>query len=251
MNVRAGCLLVAGLLSACRRGNAERAVSPTSNEPTPAADEGDDCLDLGGVRACYRGKETLLVARTLPSTPAPTALGLRCLGSFATRRCADRALLAPPFECKDGTCVQLHPRMPDAGPWTCTASAGAVVCVGPEASAVVNGSGQKTVSDRGFRCGTRATKAADRRVCVDLDPDFPEGTAHQQRCWYEHVPERRVCMRDATAAVLGDPCDTTHPCVDGAACIGARCLPTRPEPACALDEDCGLGRCRFGSCVGP
>ena len=240
MNGRAAFLV--GLLAACReRAADERPVAPWSLSSTPAADEGDDCADLAEIRVCFRGEKTSVVARAVPALAAPTPLGFRCVGMGPLRRCVDRALSAPPFVCDGHTCTQAHPRLPDEGPWSCTAPAGVVVCVGQEAAAAATE----------FRCGTRKnTTAPDRRVCVDLDPDFPDGSAHHWRCWFEHEKARRVCVRDPMAAALGDACDTGRPCVDGASCVSARCVPNRPVPACALDEECAGGRCRFGSCVG-
>ena len=154
-----------------------------------------------------------------------------------------------PFVCAGDRCVQRYPRLPDDGEWTCSDMGGAAVCSGGDAPAGI----PVNLSDHAWKCGQRRRadrgKADDERVCVDLAPDFPDGTARGWRCHYaadEGV--RRVCDRDATVHVIGDACDPKAPCLDGLRCIGGRCTPEPPSPSCVIDGDCESGACRFGSC---
>jgi hypothetical protein len=137
-----------------------------------------------------------------------------------------------------------------------------MVCVGGErASGVVAGP-----PDAGWICGPRrgegggaagdvvlpsaAAPALGPRVCVDFSPDFPDGEMAGWRCHVESGPPvTRVCERAPGAPVLATTCERAHPCVDGATCVGGRCLPAvRPAPSCWLDGDCRGGACRFGTC---
>ncbi len=243
------------MLAACRSRSVERASVETSTSfPAPTDDRGLLCLDVGAMRACWENgrSEPATVRRPLPSIGAPTALGWRCTGQGAARVCVDRVGSVGTFVCKGADCQQLHPRLPDDGEWSCADDAGAVVCVGSEPPAgVVPGA-----VEAGWICGERAPRAPlkndpGRRVCVDLSPDYPDGRPASWRCRFDQERgHRRVCTRDLTVHALGDACDDLHPCLDGALCVSARCLPRRPMPSCWLDGDCRDGVCRFGSCVG-
>jgi hypothetical protein len=138
--------------------------------------------------------------------------------------------------------------MPDDGEWECASIAGAVVCRGGQAPAAV----PKGASDAGFFCGDRRTRAspAKERICVDFSPDFPDGKPEKTRCSFdaEHGITR-VCEPDPSEHALGDACDRTQPCIDGARCVAGRCVPVRPEPSCWIPADCDHGTCRFGTCT--
>jgi len=244
-------LLAAVALAGCpSRASVGAGVEVATRWSTSAEDVGEPCADVSDLRACWGAPGgAVLVARTLPPFPAPTSLGFRCSGSGSARTCALRAASAGPFDCDRASCTQRYARQPDEGEWTCSDDAGVAVCIGSERASGVS-SGRP---DPGWICGERRG-ARDRlgaRVCVDLSPDFPEGRASGLRCrWsYDHGAAR-VCERDPLAHAVGDACDATRPCVLGAACVAARCVPPLPRPSCALDADCGGGACRFGSCVG-
>lgn len=245
-----GTVALALALPGCpSRPSAGVGVEIATRWSAPTDDVGEPCADLSDLRACWGTPGSpLVVARTLPSFPAPTPLGFRCSGWGPARTCTLRAASAGPFACDGATCTQRYARQPDEGEWNCSDDAGIAVCVGGERAAGVSSAG----TDPGWICGERRG-AGDRlgaRVCVDLSPDFPEGRASGLRCrWsYEHGAAR-VCVRDPEAHVVGDPCDKARPCVVGATCVAARCVPPRPRPACTLDADCE-GACRFGSCAG-
>jgi hypothetical protein len=162
---------------------------------------------------------------------------------------SDAGLAKTTFVCTGDRCQQRHPRFPDDGEWTCSDSGGAAVCSGGDRPAGV----PFNLSDPTWICGARGkpgTEPADReRVCVDLAPDFPDGSARGWRCHYAaEEGGARVCDRDATAHVIGDACDARAPCLDGLRCVAGRCTPDPPAPSCILDGDCDDGVCRFGSC---
>lgn len=149
----------------------------------------------------------------------------------------------PPFTCAAHSCRQAYARLPDDGEWECVDQAGAVICRGGDPPAGV----MAGPPDRRWRCGPRPGGA--ERICVDLHPDFPGGAARGWRCRHEGgVRPARSCQRDPDAHNLGDPCAPARPCVDGATCEDGRCQAPALGPGCWLDQDCGLGVCRFGSC---
>ena len=151
----------------------------------------------------------------------------------------------PPFHCQDGACTQPHPRLPDDAEWECLDMAGAAICHGGEpAAGVVPGA-----PDRRWTCGTRGAE----RICVELNGDIPGDRTSRWRCQYGNSPHPvRRCRIDPDVHLLGDPCTSRQPCVDGAACRDGRCVAPPPAPSCWLDGDCASGACRFGSCrTGP
>lgn len=245
-----GTMAAALALPGCpSRGSIGSGVEIAAEQAAPADDVGEPCADVSDLRACWGPPGgPLLVARTLPAFPAPTPLGFRCSGSGPTRTCTPREASAAVFACDLATCTQRYARQPDEGEWTCSDYAGVAVCVGSERAAGVSSTG----TDPGWICGARRG-ARDRlgaRVCVDLSPDFPEGRAAGLRCrWSYDCGAARVCVRDPQAHAVGDACDAARPCVAGALCVGARCVPPWPRPSCALDADCESGACRFGSCA--
>jgi hypothetical protein len=154
------------------------------------------------------------------------------------------------FVCSNARCVQTYPRFPDDGEWTCNDTAGVTVCSGGDPPAGV----PFNRSDPAWICGARRSAHARRedgeRVCVDFAPDFPDGKARGWRCSYLTDNDvRRVCERDDTVRVIGEPCGgRADPCLDGLRCVLGRCEPDSPSPSCILDGDCDDGTCRFGSC---
>jgi hypothetical protein len=165
----------------------------------------------------------------------------------ASHRTAARSAVS--FVCTGDRCVKRYPRLPDDGEWTCNDTAGIAVCSGgePPSGVPVN------VVDPAWTCGQRSAGAGKpgigERVCVDYVPDFPHGEARGWRCRYVVDPSlARVCERDVTAHVIGDPCDARNPCLDGLRCIKGRCTAALPSPSCVIDADCDKAVCRFGSC---
>jgi hypothetical protein len=229
--------------------------------PSPANDLSLACADVGDRRVCWgteRSASGIVVPRPLPPVTL-SPLGWRCTGTGASRACADRAHEASPFRCQGSRCVAAHPRLPDDGEWQCADFAGLVVCRGGGRPAGT----PQGASDPGFSCGVRhgARSEPDERICVDLSPDFPDGSPRGVRCHYEASPGlERVCERIPDAHAVTDACDARHPCVSGLDCVaparsvalpsvGATCVPRRPSPACWLDGDCDKGVCRFGTCT--
>jgi hypothetical protein len=234
---------------------ASRAVGRASVEvarrwPAPAADVGSWCSDVGDRRACWDGRgDVTAVARALPDFAAPTSLGFTCTGQGGARACEGRDG-AGPFVCEGATCTQRHPRQPDDGEWQCADDSGVTVCTGGEPASGVASAALAS----GWICGPRralAGRDADvSRVCVDLTPDFPGGLATGLRCtWSYDRGVVRTCVRDAEVHAIGDACDESSPCVVGARCTSGWCAPSRPQPTCWLDADCGGGACRLGSCL--
>jgi hypothetical protein len=183
---------------------------------------------------------------------APSALGWRCNGQGAERRCTERSRYAGPFVCTGKRCVQRYPVLPDDGEWSCEVTGGMSVCVGAvPASGVGSPAGAEArMSATGYWCGRRRGSGGER-VCVDLSPDFPDGNAEGWRCHYETAKRlERVCDRGPEPFQIGDHCGPRQPCLDGSHCVAGRCVPETPDPSCWLDADCPDGRCRFGSCSG-
>jgi hypothetical protein len=233
----------------------KRPVAMSGSAAAPGEqDRGALCGDVGGARACW-GVDSAgegcaggvcSVPRSLPPGPAPPE-GWRCDGMGQTRTCEERALNGAPWRCDAGQCAQDHPRMPDDGDWECVDMDGAVYCHGGRpAAAVVAGR-----PDRGWMCGPRGKGPPGERVCLDLAPDRPdEASLTECRFDYAQVAPVRRC-KASSGARLGDACDDSRRCPSGASCVGERCLPPRPAPACWFDTDCDRGaRCRWGTCVG-
>lgn len=213
-------------------------------------DRGALCLDVADVRACWGDAAdsdkcrsgTCFVRRPLPAAPAPPS-GFRCRGQRGDRSCVTRVLDGPPFVCDQNRCVQAPPRMPDNGEWECVEMAGAVICRSlAEAAGIPRGP-----EDAAFVCGTRAGHG--ERICVDLSPDPPPGLASWGcRVTYDRGSAARVCTATNEPRV-GGSCTSDANCPAAVPCVGGRCLPDQPKPACWFDQDCGRGaRCRYGSC---
>ena len=137
------------LLAACNSDRVTPVPAPSaaaSQHAAPASvivkasDRGEVCTDLGSIRACWGGecgRAGCVGVRPLPEPAAISPLGWRCTGSGAERRCFERSSRAGAFECRENTCVQRHPRLPDDGEWLCADAAGAAVCAGGEPAAGV------------------------------------------------------------------------------------------------------------------
>jgi hypothetical protein len=263
MRARGVAVAVLGLattLGACRDGRGPASppgVAPATRAiSTPSPDREGLCADVGTTRVCWDARGApALVERTLPRVAATTPMGWRCAWPGPVRHCVDRAAVAPAFTCDGPRCTQRHARLPDDGEWTCVDSAGAVVCVGGAAPAGVVAGPPEVGWICGERRGAPARDEGGARVCVDFSPDFPDGQAAAWRCRIENgASPVRVCERAASLELarrgpaLGDACDRSRPCVDGATCVSARCVPARPAPTCTLDADCSTGACRFGTC---
>ncbi|MGH7436162.1 MAG: hypothetical protein ACRENE_10860 [Polyangiaceae bacterium] len=246
--------LAGGSPAGCSRGtDGTTAVveAATRTSLVSAADVGVWCADVDEVRACWdTSGRPALVPRALPPRGSPTPLGYRCSGQGAMRTCAPRDDVRP-FARRGDVFEQTHPRQPDEGQWQCSDDSGVTVCTGGEPAAGVPPSPVAA----GWECGERRRSLpgpAPERVCVDLSPDFPEGSPLGWRCRWRYEPAPlRECKPDPGAHVLGDVCDARSPCVLGAVCVQGRCLPPRPAADCSLDSDCGAGSCRFGSCTRP
>jgi hypothetical protein len=251
-------MAMASILAACLFGCQSQSASTVINErldwPAPAQDQGSLCTDVGTLRVCWAAAapapaQAAVLPRPLPGRAAGSPLGWRCAGRGEQRTCRDRGLDASPFLCRGGECAQAHPRLPDDGDWSCAEMAGAALCLGGEPPAAVPAAAPAPGWICGRHAGRSADPAAPERVCVDLSPDFPDGSMTGWRCRYQHHPTpQRLCQRQAGAHQLTDPCDQRRPCIDGAHCVSGRCVPGHPAPSCWVDGDCGDGACRFGTC---
>ncbi len=155
---------------------------------------------------------------------------------------------APGFVCGPKRCVQDYPRTPDDSDWSCADMAGAVVCLGGTRAA---GVATASANPR-WRCGDVANRPLEqRRVCIDVEPDFPVGSASAWRCHFQNeLPMRRICDRSSHNPMLGDACSAALPCVDGAVCQAQRCVAPSGNPFCWVDRDCQPNAvCRFGGCL--
>lgn len=207
---------------------------------TPAPkDVGDDCIDVGTLRACFTEQGIVSVPQPMPS--AATARGFRCWGSGYARKCEDRAFQSDAFSCTKEACTQRIPRLPDDGEWECADFDGVVVCHGGGRPAgVIPGA-----PDVGWLCGDRRGQEGER-VCVDFAPDRPGPEPWACRFHYEPGHARRSCTAGGRGA-LGFACDAG--CPFGSECVSGHCLPQKPKPECWLDRDCGEGsKCSFASC---
>lgn len=261
---------------------------------TQAPDEpAAKCLDVGAIRACWPndGGAPVPTTRTVPAL-VTSAASWRCHGDQGTRECITRAALSGVFRCERDVCTQRSPDVPDDGIWDCVAPAGAVICMGGQSAAGVT----HAPPVRGhWVCGTRRVPpdevndphpfamrradaavgaavgvgvgvdasagadagAARERVCVDLDPDFPEQNATGWRCEYSNRGAlQRICRVVAAPAQrsVGSFCSSSAMCAAGTECVQSFCLPTRvPEPECWYDRDCpsgqtcALARCQAGA----
>jgi hypothetical protein len=233
---------------ACRHDGAPvRKPERRSEWPIPDASEHPPCADVGDLRVCWDGATPQVRARRAPAF-TPSSLGFRSVGAGLEARAVDRARDAPPFECARDVCTQRSPRMPDDGEWECADFAAVVVCRGGLAPAGVPPGG----ADAAFFCGPRSggRAAPGEQVCVDLSPDVPGGATRGYRCRF--VSEggiARECRKDPEARSAGDPCAAVSGCASGMLCVSGRCIPSLPAPSCWLDDDCGKGTCRFGTCV--
>jgi hypothetical protein len=241
-------LLLVLPLFGCRRGAGEQ-LSPRglADVAAPNADPDGLCVDLAAHRVCWAEgcpAGLCLRSRPIPDVIRAWAEDYRCTGSGNTRRCAPRAARAPRFRCRGPRCSQEQPRLPNDGEWECADLAGAVLCRGGSEPAGVTHANV----DPGWLCGARRHGKNGERVCLDLDPDFPEKTALRS-CHFEFdgARMRRICEA-SDRPLLGDAC--THPdlCPAGSDCNAGVCIPPRPRPNCWGDADCELGQCRFGSC---
>jgi hypothetical protein len=252
----AGAPLLAVLsVTGCPGSTEENAIRIEDRRTWPVIvdDPRHECADVGRVRVCWGERllknptcdaDACVVPREVPDLPSTS--GWRCIGTAADRLCRPRSAWASPFVQRGDEWVQVHPRLPDDGEWTCSEAAGVTVCVGGAPPAGV----APSAPIPGYFCDERPERDPRGRICVDFSPDFPT-EPHPWRCHFTEgpSPERR-CTRDDALHRLGDPCDPQTPCVDGARCLRGVCIPPRPSPACAIDRDCKGGVCRFGSCVG-
>ncbi len=248
---RMGCALVlsCGTRARSRSAAVDGVLSP-ANDPTA------HCADLTDLRVCWDDEKKqcpggiCVDRRPVPSEPAASPLGWRCIGAGNGRLCVDRQRTAGLFARRGDVWTQRYPRFPDDGEWRCGEMAGAVVCAGgdPPAGVAIN------VADPAWICGSRRAREANpssaERICVDLAPDFPDGRAAGWRCRYASGPSTvRTCERDAASHQLGDACDPRNPCLDGLRCAASRCVPAKPSPSCEIDRDCESGACRLGTCL--
>lgn len=240
------------LLGACsREPAATRMPEVRASWPSPSRDASTTCADVSELRVCWNAgpsrRDVVVSPRPVPG-PALSPLGFRCTGDGASRKCTDRSESAGPFLCTGATCEQHHPRLPDDGEWDCADFAGVVVCRSTSSAA---GTPPGSM-DAGFVCGPRSGRAAagGERLCVDLAPDFPDGSPRRWRCRFAARNGLvRRCDRDDQAHTVTDPCDRMHPCISGLSCAAGRCVPQEPAPSCWLDADCDHGSCRFGTCM--
>jgi len=224
-------------------------VQPAQVHVAAAHDRGERCLDVADTRVCWGGpcgEVGCIVPR-----PGDTALvppsGFRCAGQGRARTCQARAAQAGPFVCAGTRCVQEHPRVPDNGEWDCVDIAGVVYCRKVVAAAGVLAG----PLEPGFACGTRRGEGHGELICVDFAPDpAPLRVPYACSIGYSRGVAERVCA-PSSARRVGAACDGDSACPAGTRCVGGRCLPGYPRPACWLDGDCdGAQKCHFGSCTG-
>lgn len=242
--------VLAVVLSGCQR-EPPPTIDVQPSVATPAPDISDHCVDIGGAadgtRVCASPKcpgGSCVVTRPEPAWAAASPLGWRCVGTGKARTCLDRSDGVGRFSCNDGHCVQLHPRRPDANEWSCADAGGAALCLRRARAAGV----VQSPRDPAFVCDASLPNA-DRQLCIDWSPDFPDGRAGRWSCHYEAEPTlRRVCI-EKNEPTIGSTCDAKSPCPPGARCLQNRCVPPALTPSCWLDKDCDGGRCRLGSCI--
>jgi len=248
-------LVLVTCVAACSTGPESapvHAVDGPARAPAPY-DSGEHCMDVGeGARACWGSADPPQsdCARGVCSVPRPLLEGAavawnRCAGAGDERRCEPRSNRAGPFRCDGARCVQERPRMPDTAEWLCVEMHGGVFCRSPVQAAGI----ETGTRDPAFLCGSRRGGTKET-ICVDFNPDPPPlGSPWSCRFEYGKGVAERVC-RPSEGPKLGSRCASTEACPRGAHCVGHRCLPPAPSPACWLDDDCPKGgACRWGSCA--
>jgi hypothetical protein len=244
-------VLIALSLVSCRaRSESEELiVMRTRSVSVPANDPSELCNDVRDARVCWSAKagEGVWVAeRPLPA-PASDPAKYRCTGLGHGRECRLRSELAPRFRCRGARCTQVLPRVPDDGEWECADLGGAVLCRGGAAPAGV----ARPSHDPGWRCGARRQSSAAERVCLDLDPDYPNARSKSFRCRYELEGAKltRSC-ESSNEPLLGLRCRSQAECPVDASCISGICLPPSLTPNCWGALDCAADeRCVYGSCT--
>jgi hypothetical protein len=210
----------------------------------PVDEPGNWCSDLRTVRICFAepcpGGICVFPRGELPEHEAE----YRCTGAGGARVCRRRGEFASPFVCARAHCVQKRPRLPDDSEWECADLGGAVLCRGGQQPAGV----ARVQNDAGWWCGGRRGKPRER-VCIDIDPDFPNVASRRWACHFEArgAESSRVCA-PTEMALLGDTCGSDIECPLGARCVRNACVPRAPIPNCWGGTDCTSGRCELGIC---
>ncbi len=238
-------------LSACQRKDpgAPLELPRETALAAPVRDPVDGpCSDVGSRRVCWSpscANELCVQPRVVPASILQRASEYRCTGRGERRVCAPRRGRASTFQCSRVRCVQEQPRVPDDGEWECSDVVGVVLCRGGAAPAGV----ASPAADPGWLCGARRAGRAGERVCLDLDPDLPDGTGGYACHFERHAARlRRVCER-SEAPHIGGECSAARRCPAGSVCADGVCVPRRAHADCWTDLDCGSGECLYGSCT--
>ncbi len=163
--------------------------------------------------------------------PATSTARERCP---AGEPCRPRSTEASAFICVGAghsDCVQRWPRRPDLNEWDCAVSHGSTVC--REHAKAAGLTPVASAAAHGYRCGPR-NGHADERLCVDDDPDLPDGPG-PWACRFDSAQHgARACQRVTSDDASGR-------------------TKTELAPNCWLDEDCetpaSRQRCVAGRCT--
>jgi hypothetical protein len=155
----------------------------------------------------------------------------RCsLDGEGRRQCRPRNWGNSSWKCERDACSLALPDFPNQWEWDCYDSAGRVVCR----------SSTPDEADVDWIC-----QSSERGIlCVDPDPDFPEGATSGWSCRYDaERTNARICTRAETR-----PCASDAECSHGF-CLQRRCVMASLSAECFFGRDCSVGVCTGGLCV--
>ena len=170
-----------------------------------------DCRESAGRTVCSRPLER----ESLETAPD----GWQCFVEGNRLVCDWRRAGNDGWNCAGKRCTERHPDRPGSGEWDCVERDDGVVCRGR--------------FDRDLGPQWRCARVADRVLCRNLDPDFPDGGGPGAwRCLYDNSGRTgRACER-----VEREP---GHDC--GGVLVGNACLTANPAVFCYFDDECTSG----------
>lgn len=231
-------------------GNAERCQDPSPIAPAGAGFACHEwrswllCAAAAGVSPpgapwrCRTDAGRLLCGRgdlAFPDGAAAAAEGgakiWRCTrDGRGARHCRPRAFGNDAWKCEGDSCARRHTDYPNQWEWECFETQGRVICRSDTPAA----------ADPDWTCG----KIGERLMCIDPDPDFPDGDGAAWTCRGQaDTGHGRACKRAAAP-----PCASDDHC-RGGFCLDGRCVLAVLAAECFFETDCKAGKCTGGACL--